>query len=630
MSVSFSKRILKKFDWLDAARRRLAMAICMLHTGISGEIMDIFWNLGWFFRRHWQRYFFCVLFLVLVSVAELLPPWLIGTLVDDIQAGELSAESIVKPIMLIALTGVLVYIFRNGWRILLFGGAIELGRVMRSRLFHHFTRMSPEFYHRHKTGDLMAHATNDVKAIEATAAEGVLTLVDSVVAGSAVVVAMIWVCGWQMTAVALMPFPVMAWLMFRYASLLHKRFRTAQETFSDLNNRVQESVSGIRAIRAHDLNQAQKAKFRERSEKTNDANLKVASVDALFDPTIAVCVCLSIMGSLGYGAWRISSGLMTVGELTTFTIYLGLLVWPMFAFGWLFNIVERGSASLARLQKLMAEMPDVEDRAVDVQEKPEGNIEFTAQSFTYPGAEQTSLGSLSFKVERGAFVGVCGRTGSGKTTLFRLLLREYDHQEVSIKIGGRSHDSVSLDALRSRFAVVSQEPFLFSATIANNIAFGRPDVSQDEVERVAKLACVHDDILGFTDGYETLLGEKGINLSGGQKQRITIARALLLEADILLFDDAFCSLDMKTEAQILENLMNSDQQKTLILITQRLTNLHQADHLIVLEQGEIAESGSHSELVRSGGWYSRIFQRQAMEITDQKDSVETIESVAVS
>lgn len=592
--------------------------------------MDIFWNLGWFFKRHWIRYCCCVLFLVLISIAEMLPPWLIGKLVDDIQAGDLSTDDITKPVLLIALTGVLVYIFRNGWRILLFGGAIELGRVMRSRLFYHFTRMSAEFYHRHKTGDLMAHATNDVKAIEVTAAEGVLTLVDSVIAGTAVVIAMIWVCGWQMTAVAITPFPIMAWLMFRYASLLHERFRTAQETFSELNNRVQESVSGIRTIRAHALNQAQKVKFRERSEQTNDANLKVARIDALFDPTIVLCVCLSIMASLGYGAWRIASGLMTVGELTSFTIYLGLLVWPMLAFGWLFNIVERGSASLNRLQKLMAEQPDVEDTAADVQEKPDGDIAFSISAFTYPGAEHKSLGSLDFRFEKGSFVGICGRTGSGKTTLFRLLMREYDQEGVSIKIGGRHHDSVSLDALRSRFAVVSQEPFLFSATIADNIAFGRPDVTRSDIERVAKLACVHDDILGFTEGYETMLGEKGINLSGGQKQRITIARALLLEADILLLDDAFCSLDMKTEAKILDNLMNSDRQQTLLLITQRLTNLHRADQLIVLEQGEISESGSHNELVRSGGWYSRIFQRQAMEISAQEKSEEGVEQLAAS
>ncbi|WP_252178325.1 ABC transporter transmembrane domain-containing protein [Endozoicomonas sp. 4G] len=592
--------------------------------------MDIFWNLGWFFKRHWLRYCCCVLFLILVSIVELLPPWLIGKLVDDIQAGDLSSGDIIKPVSLIALTGVLVYIFRNGWRILLFGGAIELGRVMRSRLFHHFTRMSPEFYHRHKTGDLMAHATNDVRAIELTAAEGVLTLVDSVVAGTAVIVAMIWVCGWQMTAVAIMPFPIMAWLMFRYASLLHKRFRTAQETFSELNNRVQESVSGIRAIRAHDLNQAQKVKFRERSQQTNDANLQVARVDALFDPTIVLCVCLSIMGGLGYGAWRIASGLMTVGELTTFTIYLGLLVWPMLAFGWLFNIVERGSASLNRLQKLMAEQPGVADRAADVQERPEGNIEYAISAFSYPGAGQASLGALAFQIKKGSFVGICGRTGSGKTTLFRLLLREYDHQGVSIKIGGQPHDTVSLDALRSSFAVVSQEPFLFSATIADNIAFGRPYVTRSDVERVAKLACVHDDILGFTEGYETMLGEKGINLSGGQKQRITIARALLLEADVLLFDDAFCSLDMKTEAQILDNLINSGRQQTLLLITQRLTNLHKADQLIVLEQGEVSESGSHNELVNSGGWYSKIFRRQAMEIAADNKSEEEVKQLAAS
>ena len=580
--------------------------------------MDIFRNLGWFFKRHWIRYFFCVLFLILVSLAELFPPWLVGELVDNIQQGAITANDIIKPVLLIGATGLLIYVLRNGWRILLFGGAVELGRVMRTRLFHHFTRMSPEFYQRHKTGDLMAHATNDVKAIEATAAEGVLTLVDSVVAGSAVIIAMIWVCGWQMTAVALLPFPVMAWLMFRYASLLHTRFRLAQETFSDLNNRVQEAVSGIRAIRAHDLNDAQKDKFTGQSDKTVDANLKVAQVDALFDPTISVCVGLSILGSLGFGAWRIDQGIMTVGELTTFTIYLGLLVWPMFAFGWLFNIVERGSASLNRLEELLSEQPDVEDKAVDNTLLPDGDIEFNSEGFTYPTAEKASLGTLGFTLEKGSFVGLCGKTGSGKTTLFRLLLRQYDSGGVQIRIGGADHDTVSLDALRSRFALVSQEPFLFSASIADNIAFGRPDVDRSEVERVARMACIHEDILGFTEGYETLLGEKGVNLSGGQKQRLTIARALLLEAEVLLFDDAFCSLDMKTEATILDNLMKSDKQHTIVLITQRLTNLYKADQVIVLSDGEIAESGRHKTLIKNEGWYARIFNRQVMEITAQK------------
>ena len=578
--------------------------------------MSIFWNLGWFFKRHWIRYCFCVLFLVLVSLVELLPPWLLGALVDDIQAGNLVADDIYATVGLIVLCGLAIYGLRNGWRLLLFGGALELGRVMRTRLFHHFTRMSPEFYQRHQTGDLMAHATNDIRALEMTAAEGVLTLVDSIVAGTAVIVAMIWVCGWEMTAVALMPFPVMAWLMSRYSNLLHKRFRVAQEAFSELNNRVQEAVSGVRAVRAHHLTDAQKQKFAQESDKNVDTNMQVARVDALFDPTISICVGLATMSSLGFGAWRISEGLMTVGELTTFTIYLGLLIWPMFAFGWLFNIVERGNASLKRLDKLMAIEPDVKDEAAEHNAVLDGNIAFNSRGFTYPTAQSPALEEFSFVVQKGSFVGLCGRTGSGKTSLFRLLLRQYDAQSIDVRIGGVDHNTVSLDALRGRFALVSQEPFLFSASIAENIAFGRPGASQEDVERVAKLACIHDDIMGFPEGYETLLGEKGVNLSGGQKQRLTIARALLLDADYLLLDDAFCSLDMQTEARILDNLLNRENPCTVILITQRLTNLHKADQVIVMDSGRLSEIGSHNALMAERGWYARIFERQAMETTE--------------
>ncbi|MGI2028548.1 ABC transporter transmembrane domain-containing protein [Endozoicomonas acroporae] len=576
--------------------------------------MSIFWNLGWFFKQHWLRYSCCVLFLILVSLAELLPPWIIGDLVDEVQQGSVTFASVMQSSLLIAFIGLAIYALRNGWRIMLFGGAIELGRVMRLRLFHHLTRMSPEFYQRHNTGDLMAHGTNDVRAIEMTAAEGVLTLVDSMIAGSAVIIAMILVCGWEMTVAALLPFPVMAWLMFKYAGLLHSRFKLAQEAFSDLNNRVQEAVSGVRAIRAHDLNRSQMQKFAAQSETTVAANMQVARIDAMFDPTISICVGVSILGSLGFGAWRIDSGLMTLGELTTFTIYLGLLVWPMFAFGWLFNIVERGNASLNRLQSLMGEKPGVFDSEFETVKSLDGDIHFDIKNFTYPGADKAALGRLSLKLKKGQFVGICGRTGSGKSTLLRLLLRQYDDAAVSIQLNGVDHQQFSLDQLRSRFALVAQEPFLFSATIAQNIAFGKPLASRAEIEWVARLACVHDDIVQFKDGYETMLGEKGVNLSGGQKQRLTIARALLLDADVLLFDDAFCSLDMQTEARILDNLITSGQQKTIVLITQRLTNLNKADQIVVLDQGRISESGAHRELIAGNGWYARIFKRQSLEI----------------
>ncbi|CAM3658810.1 ABC transporter transmembrane domain-containing protein [Parendozoicomonas haliclonae] len=573
--------------------------------------MDIFWNLGWFFKRHWLRYLGCVVCLVMIALVELYPPRLVGELVDAIQSGSFTSDILAETVGLIVAVGVAVFILRNGWRLLLFGGALELGRVIRLRLFHHLTRMSPGFYQRHKTGDLMAHATNDIRSVEASAAEGVLTLVDSVVAGTAVVGAMIWVCGWEMTVVALLPFPVMAFLISRYSAQLHKRFRESQEAFSNLNNRVQESVSGIRAVRAHYLGSAQMDRFAKQSNVVTETNMKVARVDALFDPTISMTVAFSMLGSLGFGAWRIQHGAMSVGELTTFVVYLSMMIWPMFAFGWLFNIVERGSASLKRINKLLAEQPDVKDNAADNQERLDGDIRFVSQGFEYPGSGTAALKEFDLTIRKGSFVGISGRTGGGKTSLLRLLLRQHDAKGVEVTIGGQRNDSVSLDALHSRFALVAQEPFLFSASISENIAFGKPGATQEEIEEVARLACIHDDILNFKDGYETQLGEKGVNLSGGQKQRITIARALLIDADYLLLDDAFCSLDMKTEAFILDQLLNSNRPRTLILITQRLTNLQLADQVVVMDKGEITEQGSHKALLAQQGWYANIFKRQA-------------------
>ncbi len=577
--------------------------------------MSIFLSLGWFFKQNWRRYLACFACLVLVSLTELLPPWLIGRVVDDLQQNTLTEASAFATVAMIAASAVVVYVLRNGWRILLFGGAIKLGQILRLRLYHHLLNMAPEFYHRHKTGDLMAHATNDIKAIEATAAEGVLTLVDSLVAGSVVIGAMLWVCGWQLTLVALLPFPVLALLVSRYGGMMRQRFGEAQAAFSGLNNRVQEAVSGIRAVRAHHLSAIQQQRFVEQSQHTVTANMAVARVDALFDPTISVCVALSTVASLGFGAWRIDQGAMTVGELTTFSIYLGLLVWPMLAFGWLFNIVERGNASLKRLDHLFSQPEAVQNLGRAPLVEAIATIHIKTEGFSYPMAPNRALEHLNLTIHQGQFVGICGKTGSGKSTLLRLLLREFDSDAVKINVNGVDHRQLDLDELRRRFAYVSQTPFLFSSSIADNIAFAVPHATREEIERVAKLACIHDDIVRLADGYETQLGEKGVNLSGGQKQRLTIARALLLDAEILLFDDAFCSLDMKTEADILHNLQQQERQRTIVLITQRLTNLNRADQLLVMDAGRVTEQGDHATLMQAGGWYAKIYEQQSMAIS---------------
>lgn len=574
--------------------------------------MRVFRDLWWFFVQEKKRYIIGITFLIVASSFSLVPPYVVGVIVDHIEQKSLTVNTLLVWVGLILASGVIHYGSNFIWRSMLFGSAIKLGRQLRNQLYEHFTNMSPGFFQKRRTGDLMAHATNDVQAVEGTAGEGVLTLVDSVVLGSLVVIVMFFF-SWELTLITLMPMPLMAWATSRYGTLLHERFHKAQAAFSELNDKVQENVAGMRVVKAFGIEEAEKAKFRKQSADVVDKNMAVARIDALFDPTISFIVGISYFLAIAFGAVFVVRNTMTLGELTSFTIYLGLLIWPMLALGFLFNIVERGRASYDRISRLLKIKPDIVDREGAVDARPQGEIAFHIQTFAYPGQETPALQNVHFSLQPGETVGLVGKTGGGKTTVLKLLLREFDCENGDIAIGGRSIYDYTIDALRRSIGYVPQDHFLFSATIAENIAFANPDASQGEIERVARLAHIHEDILGFQDGYDTIVGERGVTLSGGQKQRISIARALLADPDILILDDSLSAVDAKTEEAILRSLKQTRQNKTTIIAAHRLSAVQHANLILVLDQGRIVERGTHDHLMKNEGWYASIYRSQQLE-----------------
>jgi ATP-binding cassette subfamily B multidrug efflux pump len=572
----------------------------------------LFAQLGWYFRREWRRYLGAVALLIIIAILQLLPPKLVGVIIDGVTTKTMSYGVLFAWLGLMIATAIVVYLLRYVWRVLLFGASYQLAVELRQDFFRQLSRQHPAFYLRHRTGDLIARATNDVDRVVFAAGEGVLTLVDSLVMGLAVLIVMATQISWELTLLSLVPMPVMAIIIKRYGDQLHHRFKTAQAAFSSLNDQAQESLTSIRMIKAFGLENHQSSQFADVAADTGAKNMRVARVDARFDPTIYVSIGMANLLAIGGGSWMVVNGHLTLGQLTSFVMYLGLMIWPMLALAWMFNIVERGSAAYSRIRSLLQEAPSVVDGTKPL---PAGRsvLEAKIADFHYPETAHPSLTGVMFSLQPGQMLGLCGPTGSGKSTLLALLQRQFDVTEGDVLYHGLSLKEIQLDDWRARLAIVSQTPFLFSDTVAQNIALGRPDATQEEIEEAARLASVHDDISRLPGGYETEVGERGVMLSGGQKQRISIARALLLKAEILILDDALSAVDGRTEHQILHNLRQWGSDRTVIISAHRLSALTEASEILVFNHGTISQRGNHEQLAAKSGWYRDMFRYQQLE-----------------
>ncbi|HHQ6617381.1 TPA: SmdA family multidrug ABC transporter permease/ATP-binding protein [Serratia fonticola] len=587
--------------------------------------MRLFAQIGWYFRREWRRYLGAVVLLIAIAILQLLPPKLVGIIVDGVTKDQMSSKVLMAWLGLMIGTAIVVYLLRYVWRVLLFGASYQLAVELRENFYRQLSRQNPAFYLRHRTGDLMARATNDVDRVVFAAGEGVLTLVDSLVMGLAVLIVMSTQISWQLTLLSLIPMPIMAIVIKYYGDQLHQRFKSAQAAFSSLNDQAQESMTSIRMIKAFGLEDHQSNQFAEVAAQTGVKNMHVARIDARFDPTIYIAIGAANLLAIGGGSWMVVNGSLTLGQLTSFVMYLGLMIWPMLALAWMFNIVERGSAAYSRIRSLLEEAPAVKDGELDLP-AGRGNLSVEINAFHYPQTNKPALHDVALQLQPGQMLGLCGPTGSGKSTLLSLIQRQFDIDDGHISYHGLPLTQIKLDEWRSRLSVVSQTPFLFSDSVANNIALGNPAATQEQIEQAARLASVHEDILRLPQGYETEVGERGVMLSGGQKQRISIARALLLEAEILILDDALSAVDGRTEHQILHNLRSWGQNRTVIISAHRLSALTEASEILVMQHGSVVQRGQHGKLATEPGWYRDMYRYQQLEaaLDEAPDSTEEV------
>ena len=572
--------------------------------------MNLIRKLGWFLKLEKRRYIIGILALSLVSVFNLIPPKVIGNIVDKIEAGNLTNNQLFINIIYLVLAAFIMYGLRYVWRVYIFGAAYNLGRILRFRLFQHFTKMSPSFYQKYRTGDLMAHATNDVNAVVMVAGGGVMSAVDASITALVTLFTMIFLISAKLTLIAVIPLPFLAYATNKLGEKNHQSFKEAQESFSDLNNKVQESVSGIRVTKSFGYGNDEINSFKETNKKVFSKNIIASKYNALFDPMVLVFVGLSYTLTLIFGGIFISRGEISVGNLVTFVTYLDMLVWPLQAIGWLFNIGQRGDVSYTRIEKLLAEETDVVEKENTIPAH-NGRLEYNINSFSYVGEE--TLSDIKFAIDKGQTLGIVGVTGAGKTTLLKLLLREYDVEDGSINLNNHNIKDYKLKDLRSLIGYVPQDQVLFAMSIKENIRFADTKYKDKQVEDITKVCGIYDDIVNMTDGFDTIIGERGVSLSGGQKQRMAMSRALIMNPEILILDDSLSAVDAKTEHLILENLKEERSGKTTIITAHRLSAIVHADLIIVMDNGKIIERGTHDQLIAQDGWYKETYNTQQLE-----------------
>ena len=580
--------------------------------------MSIIQKLWWFFKLEKRRYLVGIVALVLVSVLNLIPPMVMGRVIDAITSGRLTQDELLLHLFYLLLAAFGMYYLRYVWRMYILGTSYRLGQIMRSRLFEHFTKMSPAFYQNYRTGDLMAHATNDINALTRLAGGGVMSAVDASITALVTLLTMLFSISWQMTLVAILPLPFMAYATSRLGRKTHKAFGESQAAFSELNNKVQESVAGIKVTKSFGYQSDELASFQEVNDLTFQKNLQTMKYDSLFDPMVLLFVGSSYALTLLVGAFMVQAGQVTVGNLVTFISYLDMLVWPLMAIGFLFNITQRGKVSYQRIESLLSQESPVKDPESPLDGIENGRLDYAIDRFAFEDEE--TLRDIHFSLEKGQTLGLVGQTGSGKTTLIKLLLREYDIDQGAIYLNGHDIRDYRLADLRSLMGYVPQDQFLFASSILDNIRFGNPDLPFSEVEEATQLAQVYQDIQAMPEGFDTVIGEKGVSLSGGQKQRLAMSRAMILNPDILILDDSLSAVDAKTEFAIIDNLKETRKDKTTIITAHRLSAVVHADLILVMQDGRIIERGRHEDLLALDGWYAQTYQSQQLEMKGEEDA----------
>lgn len=551
-----------------------------------------------------------ILALFAVDGLQLILPKITQTVIDHVARGAITPDRIWVFGGAMVAVSVGMGACRLLWRYYLIGTSYKIERDLRQDLYRHLQTLSPQYYDKTKVGDLMAHATNDLTAVRMATGLAGLASLDALVLSTASITIMMSMSV-KLTLLTLIPLPFLTLGMLRFGRIVHRRFTNVQEAFSRLTERAQESFSGIRVVQSYGDEASEERFIGEHAAECARENIRLARTWGLFGPLIGALATASMAILIGAGGREVILGGLSLGQFVAFAAYLEMLIWPMMAVGMVVNLLQRGTASMDRLQKLFRTEPDIRSGPVD--RDPQPVIEVSGLTFAYPGTDRNVLEDVSFALPRGKTLGIVGRTGSGKTTLVELLMRVYDPVPGTLRIDGTDVRELRLPTLRGLFGYVPQETFLFAMSVADNIAFGRDGLSRPEIENLARRVQIHDEILAFPSGYDTLLGERGVTLSGGQKQRVALARALALQPRILILDDALSSVDTATEAALLDTLKGETRDRTTIVIAHRISTVKHSDSILVLDDGRVVEQGTHAELVRREGFYAELHRMQQLE-----------------
>lgn len=576
--------------------------------------MEQFRFIWQYVKRHKWQYLGGVITLFILDFANLYIPKVTGVITDGLAAHTMNMEGVLRNIGIILGIGLTLAVGRFLWRYFIFGASRSIEHEIRDNMFAHLETLDVEYYNEHKTGDLMTRFTSDLNAVRMAIGPAVIAAFDAVVMTVMVIGQMMVYVNVKLTLIAIIPMIFIAFGELYYGKIMQKRYLERQEAVSDLTDFVQESFSGVRVVKAFVRERAQIRAFAGANANAKKKNLRIARMESIVIPLLDVVIGISSLLTLLYGGFLTLTGEITIGRFVAFNQYIMMLVWPMLACGEAINMFSQGGAGIRRIQEVFEEEPEIADTEHAAKVSGiRGDICLKHLTFIHRGHSEPTLKDISLEIKAGTTLAVIGRTGNGKSTLVNLLLHLYNTKPGMIFIDGRDINSIPLKTLRENIAYVPQDNFLFSDTLKSNIAFGTDNEEMDEIIRATKTACIHDNIIAFPDGYDTVVGERGVTLSGGQKQRSSIARALKKDAPILILDDALSAVDTDTEEKILRNLKENRRGKTTILIAHRISTIQNADTILVLEDGEAKECGSHRELMALGGIYKEMFEKQQLE-----------------
>ena len=576
--------------------------------------MNAFQFIFQYIKRHKVQYTLGIITLFVVDFANIFIPKLTGVITDGLTAHSLDWSGVKLNLLYLFLLGLLLAVGRFFWRYFLFGASRSIEKELRNDMFSHLEKMDVEYYNEHKTGDLMTRFTSDLNAIRMAIGPAVICVFDASVMTLMVIFQMMYYVSVKLTLIAVIPMLFILFGEIYYGKIIRPRFTARQEAVSDLTDYVQESFSGIRVIKAFVREKAQRYHFLKENENTMEKNLSIAKIQSIVIPLLDVIIGLSSLLTLIYGGYLALVGDITLGRFVAFNQYINMLVWPMLACGDSVNMFSQGAASIRRIQEIFKEQPAIADtdKTKDVDDI-KGEIDFHHLTFIHRGHSEPTLNDITLHVPAGTTLAIIGRTGNGKSTLVNLLLHLYNTKPGMLFIDGKDINTIPLKTLRENIGYVPQDNFLFSDTLKSNIAFGAENEDMEAIQSATRAACIHENIVQFPDGYETIVGERGVTLSGGQKQRSSIARALMKNAPILILDDALSAVDTDTEEHILTNLKKNREGKTTILIAHRISTIQNADIILVLEDGTAAEIGNHDSLMAKHGIYYDMFEKQQLE-----------------